>query len=104
MAEKVQLSKETFVPFIKRAGVILVNMLTEAKKKHKDTYRWHNVYERTITELGSPDKVPDKYFDEYMLINEKKSELPAAIRNAVKDICGNALSIYFDEQKKKKGS
>ena len=88
------------VPFIKEQGKQITKMLKEASDKYGARYNKKNRYEELIRRFGHPYKCPTKFAEEFGLIVDKKSTLPAAVRNVVSEICQRAYWQCFNEKVK----
>lgn len=87
---KVTVTKANLVPYIEKEGKRLADMLSNARMKLGARYNPKNSIEQMYAKFGNPKFEPEKFFDEYMLIIDKKSQLPASIRYTVRDVCLNA--------------
>lgn len=87
---KVTVTKANIVPYIEKEGKRLADMLSKARMELGARYNPKNSIEQMYAKFGNPKFEPEKFFDEYMLIIDKKSQLPASIRYTVRDVCLNA--------------
>ena len=105
MAEenKVKVSTEDLIPYIKMYGADLKKQMAKAKEKYGVRYNEKNKAAELIRRFGDPEQVPEEYAKEYLLILQKKSTLPASVRYCVRDVCAIAMNHYlFDLQQKQK--
>lgn len=79
-------NKEMLRPFIEKEGKRIADTLSEARIKYGARYNKRNAYEQLYNKFGNPRYEPDKFYDEYVLILAKQSQLPASIRYTVRDI------------------
>ena len=89
---KVKVTYDDLKPFIVEVGKEIHNMLVEAKKKYGNRYNNKNRYEVMYKRFGDPLQDPERFYDEYGLILQKKSELPAIVRYTVESIMQTAFS------------
>ncbi len=89
---KVKVTYDDLKPFIVEVGKKIHNMLVEAQKKHGNRYNNKNRYEELYKRFGDPRKDPERFYDEYGLILQKKSELPASVRYTVESIMQTAFN------------
>ena len=87
---KVTVTKANLVPYIEKEGKRLADMLSKARMELGARYDPKNSIEQMYAKFGNPKFEPEKFFDEYILIIDKKSQLPASIRYTVRDVCLNA--------------
>lgn len=86
------------VPFIKEQGKQMSKMLKDARYKYGERYNKKNRYEELIRRFGHPAQCPKKFAEEFLLIVDKKSTLPAAVRNVVSEIGQRAYWQCFKEK------
>lgn len=89
---KVKVTYDDLKPFIVEVGKEIHNMLFEAQKKYGNRYNNKNRYEVMYKRFGDPQRDPERFYDEYGLILQKKSELPASVRYTVESIMQTAFS------------
>lgn len=89
---KVKVTYDDLRPFIVEVGKQIHNMLVEAQKKYGNRYNNKNRYEVMYKRFGDPIQDPERFYDEYGLILQKKSELPAIVRYTVESIMQTAFS------------
>lgn len=80
------LNKEMLRPFIEKEGKRIAETLSQARIKYGARYNKRNAYEQLYSKFGNPRYTPDKFYDEYVRILAKQSQLPASIRYTVRDI------------------
>lgn len=95
--EEPKLTKESLRPYIIKEGERIKKMLDQARLKFMDRYNDKNEYEKMYERFGRPEKEPDKFFNEFNLIAEKKSKLPASVRYTLEKILRNVLDEYWLE-------
>ena len=93
-ANRPQFTKENLRPYIRQVGKEIDKMIADAREQYGARYNQKNKYEELYRRFGDPQKDPDKFFDEYTLILNKQSTLPAAVRNVV-DTIGNRAGFAF---------
>lgn len=89
---KVKVTYDDLKPFIVEVGKEINKMLVEAQIKYGNRYNNKNRYEVMYKRFGDPRKDPERFYDEYGLILQKKSELPAIVRYTVESIMQTAFS------------
>lgn len=89
---KVKVTYDDLKPFIVKVGKDIEKMLLEAKVKYGYRYNERNRYEMMYQKFGRPELDPNKFYDEYGLILQKKSDLPASVRYTVAEIMQTAFS------------
>lgn len=89
---KIKVTYDDLRPFIVEVGKEIHNMLVEAQKKYGNRYNNKNRYEVMYKRFGDPIQDPERFYDEYGLILQKKSELPAIVRYTVESIMQTAFS------------
>lgn len=89
--EAPKITKESLRPFIVKEGERIKKMLYEARMKFMERYNANNEYEKMYERFGRPEKDPDKFFDEFNLIAEKKSKLPASVRYTLEKVLNDVL-------------
>ena len=90
---KITITQEDLVPYIVKQGKDLYKRIEESRQKYGSRYNHKNKIQDMYDRFGNPMYVDyaQKFAKEYMLILQKKSTLPAAIRYLVRDICNIAL-------------
>ena len=96
-ANRPQFTKEDLRPFIRNVGNEIDKMLKEAREEYGARYNKKNQYEELYRRFGDPKKDPDKFYDEYLLIMAKKSQLPASVRTVVDSILSRAGYAYLTD-------
>ena len=94
---QITITKEEIIPFIIEQGNALADQVKEAKKKYGPRYNHRNNVEMMYDKFGHPERKfeAEKFADEFLLIQQKKSNLPASVRYIVRDICTAALNRAF---------
>jgi len=87
----VKVTYDDLKPFIVEVGKKIHAMLVEARIKHGERYNNKNRYEEMYKRFGNPQRDPERFYDEYVLIMRKKSELPASVRYTVESIMQTAF-------------
>ena len=102
-----QMTKDELCPFIEAQGKELKRMIHNARMKFGNRYNDRNQYQLMIDKFGNPEKNPEKYYDEYRLILQKKSKLPASVRYTVDEfmtaVCQNYIQTYNEQAKETEG-
>lgn len=99
--QQLTVSKEELVPYIKNQGIKLAENMMDARKKFGNSYNKKNKAEEMIRRFGDPRMCPEKFAEEYFLLMAKTSELPASIRDIVKDVCEAAyVNCFYDKLRK----
>ena len=99
--QQLTVSKEELVPYIKNQGIQLAEKMMDARKKFGNLYNKKNKAEEMIRRFGDPRMCPEKFAEEYFLLMAKTSELPASIRDIVKDVCETAyVNCFYDKLRK----
>lgn len=94
-ANRPQFTKEDLRPFIRNVGNEIDKMLADAREEYGARYNKKNQYEELYRRFCNPQKDPDKFYDEYLLIMAKKSQLPASVRKSVDEVCKIATKRYI---------
>lgn len=89
---KVKVTYDDVKLFIVEVGKKIHNMLVEEKIKHGNRYNNKNRYEELYKRFGDPRNDPKRFYDEYGLILQKKSDLPASVRYTIESIMQTAFS------------
>lgn len=94
-----EITKEDLVPYVISQGEALKKKVAEYRLKYGNRYNMKNSIEELYRRFGRPEEKPIEFVDEYVLILQKKSQLPAVIRPVIADI-GNAAyaNCYFDRR------
>lgn len=98
--DKITITEKDLAPYIRKHGKELYEKVKAAREKYGDRYNYKNKIEVMYGHFGNPKHSLDseKFAKEFMLILQKKSSLPAAIRYPVRDICEAALrDCYYDK-------
>ena len=99
--QQLTVSKEDLVPYIKTQGILLAEKMVDARKKFGDRYNKKNKAEEMIRHFGDPRMCPERFADEYFLLMAKTSQLPASIRDIVRDVCEAAyVNCFYDKLRK----
>lgn len=102
-----QMTKDELCPFIEAQGKELKRMIHNARMKFRERYNYRNQYQLMIDKFGNPEKNTEKYYDEYRLILQKKSKLPASVRYTVDEfmtaVCHNYIQAYNEQAKETEG-
>lgn len=99
--QQLTVSKEELVLYIKNQGIQLAEKLTDARKKFGDRYNSKNKAEEMIRRFGDPKTCPERFADEYFLLMAKTSQLPASIRDIVREVCEAAyVNCFYDKLRK----
>ena len=99
--QQLTVSKEELVPYIKTQGIKLHEQLVDAMKKYGARYNRKNRAEEMIRRFGDPMICPERFADEYFLLRAKTSQLPASIRDIVREVCDAAyIDCFYDKLRK----
>ena len=99
--QQLTVSKEELIPYIKTQGIKLAEKLMDARKKFGDRYNKNNKAEKMISRFGDPRTCPERFADEYFLLMAKTSQLPASIRDIVREVCDAAyVNCFYDKLRK----
>ena len=89
------------MPYIKTQGIKLSEKMADARKKFGDRYDYKNKAEEMIRRFGDPKTCPERFADEYFLLIAKTSQLPASIRDIVREVCEAAyIDCFYDKLRK----
>jgi hypothetical protein len=100
---QITITKEEVIPYIIKQGEGLSKQVREAKEKYGPRYNHRNNIEMMYEKFGNPNTrfVAEKFADEFLLIQQKKSSLPASVRYVVRDICSAAVNqCFYDKMKR----
>jgi hypothetical protein len=92
--------KEKMLPYIKVAWKEMQDFLNGKKKELGKMYNHRNNYEMVRERFGNAAEVPEKYVNEYILIQNKASRLPASVRMPIQQIGARALNLMLMDMKK----
>ena len=94
---KITITEKDLVPYIVKQGEDLYKRIKDAKQKYGSRYNRKNKIEEMYYHFGNPMYIAhaQKFAKEYMLILQKKSTLPAAIRYPVREICDSAMKSCY---------
>lgn len=84
-------------PYIVKAGEDLDDQLSIARQKYGNRYNRKNKYEQMYSKFGIPEDHPEQFYNEYVLITQKKSNLPASLREPVKEVCQMAVQMLIND-------
>ena len=93
--QQITITIDELVPFIKKEGEALAKQRKEAQDKYGARYNYKNNVELMYHDMGSPEWVPERYAEEFYLIQNRKSNLRASVRYVVRDLCSVALEKAF---------
>jgi hypothetical protein len=99
-APTLSVSVEDLKPYIQKQGKRLNDEIAKAKNKYGPRYNEKNKFEEMFRRFGDPSTPwgAEQFAKEYMLILQKKSDLPASVRYPVRDICEAAMNeCYYDK-------
>jgi len=91
--------KEKMLPYIKVAWKEMQDFLNGKKKELGKMYNHRNNYEMVRERFGNAAEVPEKYVNEYILIQNKASRLPASVRTPIQQIGARALNLMLLDMK-----
>jgi len=97
-AERIVLTKEEMLPYIKRSWTELQRFLGKKRRELGNNYNRRNNYELIASRFGNAREKPELYYDEYLLILEKKSKLPVSMREPIAAIVGKAQQALFSDK------
>ncbi|MBR2016456.1 MAG: hypothetical protein IKA00_04035 [Prevotella sp.] len=99
--QQLTVSKDELIPYIKDQGIKLAEKLVDARKKFGHRYNEKNKAEEMIRRFGDPRSCPERFADEYFLLRAKTSQLPASIRDIVREVCDAAyVNCFYDKLRK----
>ena len=61
-------------------------------------YNQKNMYEEVRRRFGNASREPEKFADEYILIQQKKSGQPSSIRMVIRAIGDLAIDLYMRDR------
>lgn len=93
--------RDAMIPQMKRAWLEMKEFLADQRKKYGATYNWRNNYELIGEKFGNAEQEPEKFANEYFLIEDKVSRLPAGLRNVVRHIGGRAITLAVMEMRER---
>ena len=97
--ETVSIKKEDLLPYIKKAWNEMQAFLRDQRKHYGARYNSRNNFELVEEKFGNAFVEPEKYADEYILIQAKQSKLPASVRMVVQQIGARAINmLMLDKQ------
>ena len=97
---QLSVTTDELVPYIIKQGKALSRDVQEARKKYGSRYNERNKVEEMYSRFGNPKFTTDaeKFAKEFLLILQKKSTLPAAVRYPVRDICQQAMNACYQDK------
>ena len=97
--EPITIQREDLLLYIKKAWNEMQASLRDQRKKYGARYNYRNNYELITEKFGDAFLNPGKYADEYILIQQKQSKLPASVRMVVQQIGARAINmLMLDKQ------
>lgn len=106
MENELIIKKEDLVPYIQKQGEEIKKMLDKARLEYGHRYNSKNRFEELYRRFQDPIWNPEVFADEFLLIIQRKSQLPASVRYVVRDICDAAyrqcLSDRLQEYNRRK--
>ena len=106
MENELTIKKEDLVPYIQKQGEEIKKMLNKARLELGSRYNPKNRFQELYRRFQDPQFNPEPFAEEFLLIIQKKSKLPAAVRYVVRDICEAAyrqcLSDKLEEYNRRK--
>jgi hypothetical protein len=90
------------LPYIKQQWEELQQFLSDKRKQLGKLYNWNNNYEKIRSRFGDAGKQPEKFYDEFLLIIEKKSKFPVSVREPITAIVGRAQHFLFAKKLEEK--
>ena len=106
MENELTIKKEDLVPYIQKQGEEIKKMLDKARLELGSRYNPKNRFQELYRRFQDPQFNPEPFAEEFLLIIQKKSQLPAAVRYVVRDICEAAyrqcLSDKLEEYNRRK--
>ncbi|MBR6606943.1 MAG: hypothetical protein IKK92_13950 [Prevotella sp.] len=100
MAEQPELNitKDELIPYIKTQGELLAKEINKAKEKYGSRYNTKNKFEIMRDKFGDPRWCAEQFANEWFLILQKSSKLPASVRYPVRDICQAAMNQCYHDK------
>ena len=95
-ANRIELTKEEMLPYIKKSWNEMQGFLRKKRKELGNRYNHRNNYELINERFGNAHDKPELFYDEYLLILEKKSNRPASVREVIAAIVGKAQQELFN--------
>ena len=92
--------KERMLPYVKVAWKEAQDFLAGKKKELGKMYNHRNNYEMVKERFGDAENMPEKYVNEYILIQNKASRLPASVRKPIQQIGARAVNLMLMDMKK----
>ena len=92
------LKQEEIVPYIRETWDEAEKQLVKIRAILGAKYNTKNAYDER--RFCSAREEPEKWLAEYMLIEEKRSDLPSAVRRVVRDVVGFAIMKLLEAKKK----
>ena len=94
------LKQEEIVPYIRETWDEAEKQLVKIRAILGAKYNTKNAYEQIERRFCSAREEPEKWLAEYMLIEEKRSDLPSAVRRVVHDVVSFAIMKLLEAKKK----
>lgn len=101
--KEINITKEMIAPYIGNVWQDLQTRLMAYRNKLGDRYKVRNIYERVGKDFAKADSTEGcmRYANEYQLIQQKKSTLPAELRKVVCEIVNNAIAQLLADERAK---
>ena len=96
--QELKITRDELIPYIKWQGIELAEEINNAQKKYGSRYNTKNKFEIMRYKFGDPRRSAEKFADEWFLILQKKSSLPASVRYPVRDICQAAMNQCYHDK------
>lgn len=96
----IELTKEEMLPYIVKSWDELQDFLRKKRAELGNNYNRRNNYELITDRFGNAKDKPELFYDEYVLIIQKKSKRPASVREVIAVVVGKAQQALFSEKLK----
>ena len=93
-----RIEKELLYPYFRKAWRSLEGYLRRERKRLGPMYNQKNMYEEVRRRFGNASREPEKFADEYILIQQKKSGQPSSIRMVIRAIGDLAIDLYMRDR------
>lgn len=95
MEQNVQFSvkREDMQKYVQKAWQEMQGFLQGQRKKYGKRYNSKNDYEQIDRRFGNAYQDPQKFLDEFMLIQQKRSSQPASVRTVIRHIGARAFQL-----------
>lgn len=91
--EQFSVKREDMQKYVQKAWQEMQGFLHDQRKKYGNRYNSKNDYEQIDRRFDNAHQDPQKFLDEFMLIQQKRSSQPASVRTVIQHIGARAFQL-----------